>query len=57
MFSYAVLNKIRLSSLTYGIVHINIHVIYVTNEVVTSQHDCVFEQYINNLKIPKQLAN
>jgi hypothetical protein len=57
MFTYAELNKIRLSSLTYGIVHIKNHVIYVTNEVVISQHDCVFEQYTNDLNIPKQLSN
>jgi hypothetical protein len=57
LFTYAVLNKIRLLSLTYGIVHINNHVIYVTNEVLISQHDCVFEQYTNDLNIPKQLAN
>jgi hypothetical protein len=53
MFTYAVLNEIRLSSLTYGIVHINNHVIYVTSEVVISQHDCVFERYTNDLNIPK----
>jgi hypothetical protein len=32
LFTYAVLNKIRLSSLTCGIVHINNRVIYVTNK-------------------------
>jgi hypothetical protein len=48
LFTYAVLNKIRLLSLTYGIVHINNHVIYVINEVLISQHDCVFEQYTND---------
>jgi hypothetical protein len=57
LFTYAVLNKIHLSSLTYGIVLINNRVFYVTNEVLISQHDCVYEQCINDLNIPKQLAN
>jgi hypothetical protein len=57
LFTYAVLNKIRLLSLTYGIVHINNHAIYVTNEVLISQHDCVFEQYTKDLNTPKHLAN
>jgi hypothetical protein len=57
LFTYAVLNKIRLSSLTYGIVHINNRVIYVTSEVLISQHDCVYEQCTNDLNVPKQLAN
>jgi len=43
----------RLSSLAYGIVCINKGVIYVTNEVVLSQHDCVFEQCTSDLNIPK----
>ena len=43
-FAYAVLNKVRLSSLTYGIVFINKLIISVSNEVVISQHDWVFEQ-------------
>jgi hypothetical protein len=56
MFTYNVLDKICLSFLTYIIVHINNHVIYVTNEVVILQHDCLFEQYTKDLNIPKQLA-
>ena len=56
-FAYAVLNKIRLSSLTYGILCINKRVINVTNEVVISQHDCVFEQCTSDLNISKQLPN
>jgi hypothetical protein len=57
LFTYTVLNKIRLSSLTYGILHINNRVIYVTNEMLISQHGCVFEKRTNDLNIPKQLAN
>jgi hypothetical protein len=57
MFTYAVFKKIRLSSLPYGVIHINNLVIYGTNEVLISQHDCVFEQCTNDLNIPKELAN
>ena len=56
-FSYAVLNKIRFSYVTYGNLYINKRVIYVTNEVVISQHICAFEQCTIDLNIPKQLAN
>jgi hypothetical protein len=57
LFTYAVLNKMCLLSLNYGIVHINNNAIYVTNEVLISQHNCLFEQYINDLNITKHLAN
>jgi len=45
-FAYAVLNKIHLSSVAYGIVSVHKRVIYFTNEVLTSKHDCVFERYM-----------
>jgi hypothetical protein len=57
LFTYTVLKKICLSFLTYGIVRINNRVIYVTIEVLISQHDCVFKQCTNDLNVPKQLAN
>ena len=44
IFAENVLAKIPLSSPTYGIVNINKHITYITNEVLTSRHDCVFER-------------
>ena len=51
-----VLAKIQLSSLTYGIVNINKHITYITNEVLTSRHDWIFERYTCELDLPKKLA-
>jgi hypothetical protein len=56
-FLNAVLNKIRLSSLAYGILSVHNHVTYITNEVPTSRHDCVLERYICDLYMPKRLLN
>ena len=50
------IKKIRLSSLTYKIVNINKRVTYITNEVLTSKHDCVLEVCTCNLDFPKRLA-
>ena len=55
-FAYAVLNQMRLSSLTNGIVCINKRVIDVPNKMVISQHDCVYEQCTSDLNIPKRVA-
>jgi len=55
IFAQSVLKKIGLS-LAYGIVSINKRVTYITNEVLTSKHDCVFEIYTCNLDLPKRLA-
>jgi len=56
IFAQSVLNKIRLSSLAYGIVSINKRLTYFTNKVLTSKHDCMFEVYTCNLDLPKRLA-
>jgi len=45
VFAGSVLSSVRLSSLTYGIVSIARHVTCITNEVLTSRHDCMFERY------------
>jgi len=52
-----VLKTMRLSSLTYGIVRINKRVTCITNEVLTSKHDCVFDLFAYELHLPQQLAN
>jgi len=31
-------------------------VTYITNEVLTSKHDCMFERYTCDLELPKKLA-
>jgi hypothetical protein len=56
-FAYDVLNNIRLSSLAYVIVCINKRVNYITNHVLTCRHDCVLDQRISYLNVPKSLAN
>ena len=49
IFAQRVLMKIQLSSLAHGIVCINKSVTYITNEVLTSKHECVFECYTYDL--------
>jgi hypothetical protein len=55
--AHSVLSKICLSSLAYGIVCVNNRVTYITNEVLTSKHNCVSDLLAYNLHAPKQLAN
>jgi len=56
IFAQCVL-KTRLSSLTYGIVRINKRVAFITNQVLTSKYDCVFDLFAYELHFPQQLAN
>jgi len=56
VFAQSILTKIELSSLAYGIVNVNKRITYITNEILTSRHDCVFERYICHLDLPKKLA-
>jgi hypothetical protein len=56
-FAYNILGNIRLSSLAYGIVCVNKRVTYITNEVLTSRHDCLSHMYGNKLHAAKILAN
>ena len=42
IFAQSVLKRMRLSSLVCGIVCINKQVTYITNQVLTSKHDCVW---------------
>jgi len=57
VFAHSVLSKMRLSSLAYGIVCVNNRVTYITNEVLTSKHDCMSNLFAYNLHAPKQLAS
>ena len=51
IFAQSVLKKIHLSSLAYGIVSTNKRVTYITNEVLTSKQDYLFEVYTCNLHL------
>ena len=53
IFAENVLAKFQLSSLTYGIVNIIKHIKYISYEVLTSRHDCVFERYTCDLDLKK----
>jgi len=57
VFEHSVLGKIRLSSLAYRIVCVNNRVTYMTNEMLSSKHDCLSDMFAYNLQAPKQLAN
>jgi hypothetical protein len=54
---HSVLRKIRMSSLAYGIVSVNKRVTYITNEVLTSRHNCVSDLSAYDLHAPNRLAN
>jgi hypothetical protein len=55
IFAYSIINKIRLSCLTYDIVYINNRVAYIADEVLNSKHECVLERHCS-FDIPKRLA-
>ena len=56
VFAESVLKKIQLPPLAYGIVTVDKRVTCITNEVITSRHDCVFERYTCDLELPKKVA-
>ena len=56
IFAQSVLKRIQFSSLAYGIVIVNKHITCITNEKITSKHDCVFERYTCDLDLPKKLG-
>jgi hypothetical protein len=56
-FAYSIINRIRLSCLTYGIVRIKNHVTCISNEVLNSKHDCVIERYCSDFDKPKHYLN
>jgi len=56
IFAQSVL-KTKLSSLAYGVVCINKRLTYITNETLTSKHECIFDPGVFNLNSPRRLAN
>ena len=57
IFAQSVLKNIELGCLAYGIVTIKDRVTYLTNEVLSSKHDCVTDLYFCDYESPMQLAN
>ena len=56
IFAQSILKRIRLPSLAYGIIIVNRHITCITNETITSKHDCVFERYTCHLDLPKKFG-
>jgi hypothetical protein len=46
-----------LSSLAYGVVFINKHLTYITNDTLTSRHECILDMGAFDLNVPRRLAN
>ena len=58
MFAQSVLkNKIQLGCLVYGIITVKGRVTCITNEVLSSRHNYVFEAYFSYYDSPVKLAN
>ena len=57
MFAQSVLKNIQLVCLVYGIITIKGQVTCITNEVLSSKHNCVFEAYLCEYDSPVKLAN
>jgi hypothetical protein len=55
-FACGLLNKILLTSLAYGIASVNNRVIYITNGVFTSKHNCMSDLFAYDLHAPKRLT-
>jgi len=49
--------KIKLSSLAYGVVCINKRLTYITNDTLTSRHECIFHMCAFDLNTPRRSAN
>jgi len=56
MFAQSVL-KIQLDCLAYGRVTVKSRVAYITNEVLSSMHDCVFKAYLCEFDSQIKVAN
>ena len=56
-FGQSVLKKIQLDCLAYGIVTVKGQVTCITNEVLSSRHDCVFKACFCGIDYPIKLAN
>jgi hypothetical protein len=57
VFAQNSLSNVRITSLAYGIVCIKNRITYITNEVLTSKHECTFRKRGINLNTPRQLAS
>ena len=57
MFAQSVLKNVQLGCLVYGIITIKGRVTSITNEVLSSRHNCVIEVYFCDYESPVRLAN
>jgi hypothetical protein len=57
IFAQSALRKMHLSSLAYGVVCIKKPSTYITNEVLTTRHECKFDIFALDLDRPRRLAN
>jgi hypothetical protein len=56
IFTQSVL-KIQLSSLSYSVVCINKSLTLITNDTLTSRHECILDMSAFYLNVPRRLAN
>jgi hypothetical protein len=57
VFAQNALNEIRISALAYAIVCVKNRITYITNETLTSKHECTFGKRGMDLNTPRQLAS
>jgi len=57
IFAQSLSKRMRLSSLAYGVVCIKKRLIYITNDMLTSTHECKFDVSAVDLDRPRRLAN
>jgi hypothetical protein len=43
--------------MAYGVVFINKRLTYITNDTLTSRHECILDTSAFNLNLPRRLAN
>jgi hypothetical protein len=51
-----VCEDLQLSSLAYGVVCINKRLTYITNDTLTSRHECILDMCAFDLNTPRRLA-
>ena len=57
MFAQSALRRMRLSSLAFGVVCTKKSLTYITNDVLTSRHECKFDMFALYLDRLRRLAN
>jgi len=57
IFAQSALRTMSLSSLAYGVVCIKKRLTYITNDMLTSRHECKYDMFALDLDRPRRLAN